>query len=136
MTNAADPWQITAIENVIPGYSQVVCLQCTSNNAAPSPFEKTYMITQSPLDCSPLLTAKAALTIDIPYLDGGSDLTKIHTDFFTVTATTECSVVSCNYGDTCGESTTISVIGSELSKTSVAPYTLTYKQNVKNGYGQ
>ena len=40
VTNAADPWQITAKENVIPGYSQVVCLQCTSNNVGSnSPFE-------------------------------------------------------------------------------------------------
>ena len=44
VTDAADPWEITALENVIPGYSQVVCLQCTSNNAATSPFEIVFTI--------------------------------------------------------------------------------------------
>jgi hypothetical protein len=48
---------LSALDNVVEGHGpSTVCLQCISNNAVTnSPFEKSIVITQTKLDCSPLL---------------------------------------------------------------------------------
>ena len=61
-SGSAHPFDsFSALNNVIEGYGPVsVCLYCTSNNAATnSPFQKSLDITQTPVDCAALLTAKA-----------------------------------------------------------------------------
>ena len=55
-----------------------------------------------------MLVAKSgAITeISIPFLDGGANLSKNYLDFFDETSISDCSY-TCNYGDSCGETTTI-----------------------------
>ena len=64
------------------------------------------------MDCSALLVPKAQITISIPYLDEGADLSKNYLDFFDETPISGCSS-TCNYGDTCGAATSIS--GSDVT---------------------
>ena len=85
------------------------------------------------LDCSNLLIVRgnAPTAINIPYLDLGADLSQNYKDFFTETPITDCSF-SCNYGNSCGASTTISETNiNSASGTNV----VTYSQSIKNGYG-
>ena len=61
-SGSAHPFDgFSSLNNVVEGYGpHSVCLYCTSNNAATnSPFQKSLDITQTPVDCAPLLTAKA-----------------------------------------------------------------------------
>ena len=54
-------------------------------------------------------------------------------DFFTETPISGCSVLECDFGDSCGTTA--------ISQTSIGPasattpFTLTYKQDVQTGYG-
>ena len=118
VTNAAYPWEITASNTIIAGYSKTLCLKCTSNNAVAA-FENTFTIQQALLDCSALLYPKAQITISIPYLDRGAELSKNYLDFFDETQISGCSVLTCNYGDFCGAST---ISSPNVSKTSVTPF--------------
>ena len=99
-------------------------MKCTSNNAV-ALFENIFTIAQPLLDCSNLLVLKAGApsSISIPYVDGGADLSKSHLDFFDLTPTAGCTY-SCNYGDSCGPSTTIT--STNVAKTSVSPFQITY----------
>ena len=62
------------------------------------------------LDCSGILVKKVSspISIPIPYLDGGANFSKNYLDFYNLSPITDCSVDSCNYGNTCGEPTSIS----------------------------
>ena len=138
VTNAANPWQITAKNNIIPGYfgpsgQKTICLRCNSNNALTlSPFTNTFTIEQPELDCTSLLVVRgdAPSVITVPYLDGGASLSKSYLDFFTETAVTDCTF-TCNFGDTCGSG--IALTDPNIWETT-GPYTLHYNQNFKNGY--
>ena len=104
------PFQITAANNVILGYGPSnVCLDCSVNNAASSSFASTISIQQNKLDCSNFLQVNdspAPLpSIQISYLYSGAALTKDYNYFFKTSAITDCAVLGCNIGDTCGSST-------------------------------
>ena len=107
-------------------------MRCTSNNliAPLTEFTKDFTITQEKLDCSTLLSnALSPSSINIPYLDGGPVLTKSYTDFFATTPITNCAVLGCNYGDSCGDTTSITVPNVVFTgdiNTSTNPYTLSY----------
>ena len=129
-----------ALNNVIEGYGpHSVCLSCTSNNAAiNSPFQKSLVITQTILDCAPLLTVKATppIAVQVPYLHLGADLTLNYLDFYDESPITNCEILGCNFGDTCGDATTISE-PNILQVTSTNPKSLSYSQSFigVTGYG-
>ena len=90
---------------------------------------KTFTIDQTKLDCSGLLVPQDdtnPLVISEIYVFGGTG-TKTYLDFFTETPITNCADLGCNYGDSCGDLTTIS--GTNVYSTAppiASPYTLDY----------
>ena len=77
--------------------------------------------------------------IDIPYAFGGTDISIKMSDIFSETPITNCAVLNCHFGDvktdgTCDETMTITEPNIVFA-TTASPYTLTYKQDFKNGYG-
>ena len=138
-SGSAHPFDgLTALNNVVEGYGpSSVCLYCTSNNAATnSPFQKSIDISQTEVDCSNLLTAKSVQpgpAVFVPYLYGGTELTFDYLSFFDETPITNCAVLSCNFGDTCGDATAISE--PNINQVATTPQSLSYKQNVLIGYG-
>ena len=103
----------SALNDVVEGYGpNAVCLSCSVNNAATnSPFEKSIDITQTMLDCNPVLTAKATQpgpAVSVPYVYNGADLTFDYLSFFDETTINNCAILGCNVGDSCGDATTIS----------------------------
>ena len=100
------------------------------NNSAASPFTKDFTIIQHSLklECSKLLESTPLLAISVPYVDDKSELTNVYSDFFKEKLIKNCKILKCNYGDTCGDQTTISNLNIEFSnEMSAYPYTLKYK---------
>lgn len=62
------------------------------------------------LDCSNLLVVNggAPTSISLPYLDGGSNISNNYLDIFDLSPISDCSVIACKYGNTCGLASTIS----------------------------
>jgi len=139
------PFQITAGNNVIPGYGPAnVCLECSVNNAASSPFASTISIQQNKLDCTAFLQVNDSPapveTKVIPFLYSGADLTKDFNYFFKTTAITDCAVLDCFYyedpaSDCTGTTQYASTANIVPDNSASSPFTLTYKQSVMNGYG-
>ena len=59
------------------------------------------MITQNPLNCNQRLTAKPSLSIEIPFVNGGTGTIHSEGSFFTIASIAGCDY-TCSYGDTCG----------------------------------
>ena len=71
----------------------------------------------------------------VPYLYNGADLAFDYLSFFDETPINNCAILGCNVGDSCGDATTISETNIDQASSTTTPYTMTYSQSFKNGYG-
>ena len=76
-----------------------------------------------------LLTSAAppGPTVSVPYVHLGADLVFDYLSFFDETPIINCSVESCNLGDTCGDATIVSEPNIVQASAITSPFTLSYK---------
>ena len=77
----------------------------------------------------------ASTAIVVPYVKNGPDLQKNYLDFFDLNPITGCSLTTCTYRDTCGSATLSGGTNVVEVDPTASPYTLSYKQSIKEGYG-
>lgn len=117
--------------------SNALCVEAAKNNRIVMVDDPTYV------GCETFLTdnGSRSAAIQVNYVDGGADLTLLHTDIFVVEnpAQNGCAystvvTPSCNWGDTCGDATTITDTTNFSVTSTTDPYTLSYSQSNKDGY--
>jgi hypothetical protein len=129
------PFDVTALKNVLAGYSQTMCVSCT--NGAQTVHKDNWSVSQ--LTCNTVLTAPTTtLTTSVTYdpLISTETIfpwsgTSTWDIFFSNTDTTNCPITACNIYTSTGAVKTY-----PFSMDSSSPWGVPVRRNVVNGYSQ
>jgi hypothetical protein len=138
--SSSTPWTITANKNVLPSWTETVCISCTNLNSLQTITKDNYIVTQNEHICYSVLAAigtaptNPSLTYDaVTTTQSVGDMDT----FFTNTDTINCAISSCTmYGSDCSTAYATAYPLTYLSMASSTPWGITATKNINVGWAE
>jgi hypothetical protein len=132
---ASSPWALTAVQNVVLGYTETVCISCSNGLDTQT---HTYNIAQNALICTSTLSAAASVKAN-PTMAYNSvtttESTGIWTDFFQNSDTTNCPVTACTlYASPCPTAYATTYSSGKQLMSGISPWGITANKNILAGW--